>query len=208
MEITINCHSSIRIEEKKVFYFDPYKIEEEKHDADYIFLTHNHYDHFDKSSIENIKTEKTKFIVPFNMKEEVKDLNIPKENIITVVPNAMYSIDKYQIETVPSYNIDKDFHPKSKDWCGYIIVLENERYYIAGDTDFIPEMKKIACDVAFLPIGGTYTMTPEEAALCANTICPKKVIPTHYNCVVGTLEDAKTFKENLEDKIECITIIE
>lgn len=44
--ISINARSSIRIEGTKVIYFDPFKITEEKHDADIIFVTHEHYDHF------------------------------------------------------------------------------------------------------------------------------------------------------------------
>ena len=39
MKISINTHSSIRLESDKVFYFDPFRIEEKKQDADYIFIT-------------------------------------------------------------------------------------------------------------------------------------------------------------------------
>ena len=55
MKIDVNTQSSIKITDDKVIYIDPYKIDEELHDADFIFITHDHYDHFDVKSINNIK---------------------------------------------------------------------------------------------------------------------------------------------------------
>ncbi len=202
-KIDINCHSSIRIEGESVLYFDPYNIEQESHDADYIFLTHDHYDHFDPPSMQKIVKDSTKIIVPFQMKENVKEIDIPASQIKDVLPNNKYTIDSFYVETIPSYNINKPYHPKEKDWCGYILLFHGKRYYIPGDTDFISEMEDIFCDVLFLPIGGTYTMNAEEAALCANKIQPKEVIPIHYNSLVGTFEDALCFQKHLDSSIKC-----
>lgn len=70
--------------------------------------------------------------------------------------------------------------------CGYILTLDNEKYFIAGDTDNVDEIQNIKCDVALIPIGGTYTMNYKEAASLANTIDAKVIIPTHYGTVMGT----------------------
>ena len=96
---------------------------------------------------------------------------------------------------MPAYNTNKKFHPRQKGWVGYIVTLEGQRIYHAGDTDFIPEMKDIDTDVALLPVSGTYVMTAEEAAEAAEAISPKLAIPMHYGSIVGDEGDAKTFKK-------------
>ncbi|MCK4640920.1 MAG: MBL fold metallo-hydrolase, partial [Candidatus Marinimicrobia bacterium] len=104
-------------------------------------------------------------------------------------------IDDIVIEAVPSYNTNKKFHPKSAGNVGYILTLNGVRYYHAGDTDIIPEMKELSVDVAFLPVGGTYTMTAEEAAKAAQTIQPEIALPIHYGSIVGSIDDAKKFEK-------------
>ena len=105
-----------------------------------------------------------------------------------------------KIDTTYSYNIDKQFHPKENKWVGYIIEISNKRYYVAGDTDNIKEIQDIECDVALIPIGGTYTMNYKEAAELANDINASTVIPIHYGSIVGDKEDAIRFKELVKNK--------
>ena len=105
-----------------------------------------------------------------------------------------------KIETTYSYNIDKQFHPKENKWVGYIIEINNKRYYIAGDTDNIKEIQDIECDVALIPIGGTYTMNYKEAGELANNINASIVIPIHYGTIVGDKEDAIRFKKLVKNK--------
>lgn len=207
--IKINCHSSIKIIDSKdrKIYFDPFKIEEKINDADFIFVTHEHYDHFDPASINNISNDKTRLIMPIGMKEFISQTSISKENLILVEPNNKYLIDDIEIETIPSYNINKGFHPKEKMWVGYIINLDNEKYYVAGDTDITEENKVINVDVALVPIGGTYTMTKEEAAELINIIKPKVVIPTHYGDIVGEINDGEEFKKLINSEIKCEILI-
>ena len=72
--ITVFTQSSIKMEKEKVIYFDPFGITEEYHDADLIFITHNHYDHFDPSSIQKIRKEETEIVVPRSIKKDVEKL--------------------------------------------------------------------------------------------------------------------------------------
>ena len=201
-KITINCQSSIRIDANKIIYFDPFKIDNELHDADLIFITHDHFDHLDIDSINKIKKDNTIIVIP----ESIKD-KISFNNIITVNLNNTYNIDNFKVETTPSYNKDKDFHKKEYNYVGYIITINNERIYISGDTDFLDELKNIKCDIALIPIGGTYTMDYLEAANFINYMKPKVTIPTHYTTIVGTLEDGLKFKELLNKDIKCILLI-
>ena len=191
--IKINCHSSIKIAKGKTIYIDPFRINEVPHDADYIFITHSHYDHFSTQDILKVAKIDTIFVSVQDTKSSLELMGIPEEQIIIVEPNNKYELDNIKFETVHSYNINKNFHPKENNWVGYIIELNETKYYIAGDTDNIDEIQNIKCDVALLPIGGTYTMNAKEAAELANKIDTKIVVPIHYGELVGTKEDLNEF---------------
>ena len=200
--IEINCHSSIKITKGIIIYIDPFRINEEKHDADLILITHDHYDHYSPEDINKVIKEDTIIIAP----KTVKELN-NKENIIFVEPNKTYNIKGYKIVTVPAYNINKHFHPKENNWVGYIIEMEDLKYYIAGDTDITPENRQIKCDVALIPIGGTYTMDYKEASELINIIKPKIAIPTHYGSIVGDITDGEKFKKLIDNTIDVQILI-
>lgn len=191
--IEINTQSSIKIGK---IYFDPYEIEEETHDAEIIFITHSHYDHFDLESIRKIINNQTVIVAPDA--EEIKRSISSELTIVT--PNSRYEVKGVTFETVPAYNINKPFHKKTNGWVGYVVYLD-QIYYIMGDTDAIEEAKRIKCDYLFIPIGGTYTMDYKEAANLTNIIKPTYVTPTHYGSIVGRKEDGENFKKLVNKEI-------
>ena len=191
--IEVLCHSSIRLNKEKIIYIDPFKINENYNDADIIFITHDHYDHYSEEDIDKVKKEDTIFIVPEELLTKLLRKGYNKNDIITVEPNKQYMVEGIKFETVLAYNTNKAFHPKENEWVGYIIELKGIKYYIAGDTDITEENKKVKCDVAFVPVGGTYTMDFKEAASLINEIKPKIAVPTHYGDIVGTNQDATDF---------------
>lgn len=195
--ISINCQSSIKISDGLTIYFDPYDIKEKVSNADYIFITHPHWDHLDIDSINNIANEKTIIVGPSSVIEKLDK----SFNLLEVEPNKTYNLNNISFKTVPSYNIGRDYHPKDVRYVGYLLILNDITYYIPGDTDVIEELKELNADVIFLPVGGTYTMNREEAVEIANTINPKYAIPIHYGLAVGSREDAKYFVDNLSKEI-------
>ena len=206
MNVSFDClgHSSIKVNyDNKKIYIDPYNIQESKKDADIIFITHSHYDHFSLNDILKIRNMDTKIVIPGDIYNDTKSIGFSDSNIICVEPNKDYEIENIKFTTVPAYNIDKAFHPREKNWVGYLICLKDKKYYITGDTDMTQENKLVFCDVLFLPIGGIYTMDYKEASILANIIKPKIVVPIHYGSIVGTKEDATKFKELLDKKIDC-----
>ena len=200
--IEINCHSSIKITKGIIIYIDPFRINEEKHDADLILITHDHYDHYSPEDIKKIIKKDTIIVAP----KTINELN-NKENITFVEPNQTYNINGYKIDTIPAYNISKHFHPKENNCIGYIIEIDGLKYYVAGDTDITPENRQIKCDVALIPIGGTYTMDYKEASELINIIKPKIAIPTHYGSIVGDITDGEKFKKLIDNTIDVQILI-
>ena len=200
--IEVLYHSSIKLNKEQVLYIDPFKIDKDYKDADIIFITHNHYDHYSEEAIDKVKKENTIIVIPEMMLLQVSNKGFKKEQIIAVKSNMEYCIGNIKFETIPAYNINKEFHQKANDWVGYVINLQGIRYYIAGDTDMTEENKQVKCDVALVPVGGTYTMNFEEAAELVNEIKPQIAIPTHYGSVVGTNKDAQEFIKLLKPTIQ------
>ncbi len=174
--ITVNTQSSIRIEGSKILYFDPFKIEADRHDADIIFITHEHYDHFEPESIMKLKKENTILVAPESMKKQViSTQGFTSDNSVFYSPNETHEQGDITIETIPAYNKLKPFHPKSKKWQGYVVKMDDTRYYVAGDTDVNEDIKKVQCDVAMIPIGGHFTMDRKQAAEYIVGLKPKAV---------------------------------
>lgn len=193
MNIKINTHSSIQIDD---IAFDPYGITEPILAAKYVCITHTHFDHLDIESIKNISNKNTIIIATQDAKETLTQ-NFSNK-IIYVKPNEVLNFEDFTLETFASYNINKQFHPKTNNWVGYKLVKDNKTYVVAGDTDVTHELENLSnIDVLFLPIGGTYTMTATEAAELANKVKPALVIPMHYGSVVGSKTNETEFIKHL-----------
>lgn len=204
--ISVNYHASIRFDKENIIiYFDPYKIKDYKNDANYIFITHSHYDHYSKDDIKKVMNSNTKFIITSDLKEKVINLGILEKNIFVVYPNKNYVLDNINFDTIPAYNLDKQFHKKISNWVGYNILLDGNRYYIVGDSDVTEELQKVKCDVMFTPVGGIYTMNDEEAAIIVNKIKPKYAIPIHYD-EVGSKKNAENFIMRLNENIKGVIL--
>lgn len=201
-QISINLHSSIQIDD---IFFDPYGFEHDTTKAKYVFITHTHYDHLSISDLQKVTNDNTIIFATHDAQEELE--SHLKNKIIYVDPNECFEYEGIKIETFPSYNLNKNFHKKEFNWLGYKITKNGTSYAVVGDTDATPELETLKCDVLFVPVGGTYTMTAVEAAGLANKIKPKIAIPTHYGSIVGTKHDGETFAKLLDPSIECLILI-
>jgi L-ascorbate metabolism protein UlaG (beta-lactamase superfamily) len=200
--IEVFTQSSIRIKDgSRTIYIDPFQMREEPKDADYILITHDHYDHFSPEDIAKVSCSNTVLIVPERMLETAKQVSDLVEKIVAVKPGVYCEVTGLELETIPAYNILKPFHPKNAGWVGYILRIDGKRIYIAGDTDDTKECKAVRCDIALVPIGGTYTMDAKKAAELINTIRPEVAIPTHYGSIVGKPGDGETFAKYVKPPI-------
>lgn len=207
--IEVFTHSSIRIKgNSTTMYIDPFKIREEFRDADYVFITHQHYDHFSIEDILKVATKDTVLVVPESMIDDAKEIERRVKEIAAVRPGTAVDIAGLNVEAIPAYNNIKPFHPKRAEWVGYILTVDGKRIYIAGDTGLTKEAKQVKCDIALVPIGGTYTMDAKKAADLINTIKPEVAIPTHYGSVVGKPHDADTFAGLVKEPVQVMTKIQ
>lgn len=182
----------------KTIYIDPYqlsKAQQNKNDADIVFVSHNHFDHLSIDDLKHVMGKKTSIITAEECVDQLKSAGAAE--VKGVSPGDRLAIQGVAIEVIAAYNTNKKFHPKADNKVGFVITINNVRIYHTGDTDDIPEMSTANPDIALVPVSGTYVMTVEEAARAVNeNIKPKNLtIPMHYGSIVGSEKDAVMFKQ-------------
>ena len=178
--ISINTRSSIKLTGSKTIYFDPLELTEAPHDADLIFVTHEHYDHFSPEDLVKVMNPKSQLIVPNSMLELAQSKGFEVKAIHGIDPGEKVDYGGVICHAIPSYNIGKQFHPKANNWVGYLVEFDGQTYYAMGDTDVTEEAAKVDADVIFVPVGGKYTMDATEAAEFINAKARNLVVPIHY----------------------------
>jgi L-ascorbate metabolism protein UlaG (beta-lactamase superfamily) len=187
---------------------DPFKIQTIQDKADILLITHEHFDHFSLDDIKKVITEKTTIVAIRPCEKELSTLKV--KDVKVVKPGDKIKIGDVEVEAVPAYNVNKfrepgkPFHPKEDGKVGYIVRMQGVSVYHAGDTDAIPEMKRVKADIALLPVSGTYVMTPQEAVEATRMIQTKLVIPMHYGAIVGSEQDAQKFKQLSQVQVQIL----
>jgi L-ascorbate metabolism protein UlaG (beta-lactamase superfamily) len=195
IEIKWLGHSGFLIQNGKTIYIDPFRISDDLPEADIILITHSHYDHCSIEDIRKIARDGTVIICTPDSQSKFRHIDLKLDlRPIEIGGKIEFDEGNMKVWAVPAYNINKTFHEKAEGWVGYILEAGEVLIYHAGDTDNIPEMKRIqGIDIALLPIGGTITMNAGEAANAALTIKPKLAVPMHWGSIVGNKNDAEIF---------------
>lgn len=168
-------------------HVDPLAVDEDS-EADFVLLTHPHYDNFSEDDIARVRGRNTVLIAPASMKKQLDDADH------FMRPGDMLQLDGFDVLAVPAHNVDKKFHTPQDGWLGYVFTVAETTYYHAGDTDFLPAMYGIQCDVAFLPVGGHYTMNADEAARAAEACGAEILVPIHWGESHGTDQDIERLR--------------
>jgi L-ascorbate metabolism protein UlaG (beta-lactamase superfamily) len=192
-------HDAIRIDGSTVVMVDPFQVSATK-PADLILISHEHFDHASPEDVAKIIKKDSVIVTDAASAKKLEG------EIKVVAPGDKLTVKGVEIEIGPAYNTNKEFHPKSAGMLSFIFKLDGVRFYHAGDTDFIPEMRQLEVDIAFLPVSGTYVMTADEAVQAARAIKPGIAIPMHYGALVGSEDDAKKFKKALDGQIEVVIL--
>ncbi len=195
-------HSTFRLDGLKIIYFDPYQLPKDSKKADIIFITHEHFDHYSLGDVKLISSKETVIVTNNAVSMQLENAKVTYKEIRALSIGDSIEISGIKINAVASYNTNKQFHTKNSGKLGFIVTVDGIKIYHAGDTDMIPEMKNYFCDIALLPVGGTYVMNADEAARAALLMKPKVVIPMHYEDVAGSDSDAQRLAGLLKGRIE------
>ena len=194
-------HDSFRLTGEKKIYIDPWKISNAAHDADIVLITHDHFDHFVVEDVDKVRNENTIVVGPEMIRGKIDG------HVKIVARGETLTVADIPIQVTAAYNLHPDrqnFHPDKYGGVGYIVTLGGKRIYHTGDTDPIPEMKNIECDIMLVPVSGTYVCTADEAAQVVAMVNPKLVIPMHWDTIVGSWEDANAFKNKVNVPVQIL----
>jgi L-ascorbate metabolism protein UlaG (beta-lactamase superfamily) len=190
-------HDSFRLDGSVTVYIDPWRLPAGQPRAGVILVTHDHFDHLSLNDIDKIAGPDTVVVGPAAVTAQVGDLAT-----VTVTPGDRVKVAGLEVLAVPAYNLDKfrapgePYHPRDAGHVGYVVALDGVRYYHAGDTDAVPEMADVHCDVAMLPVGGKFTMTCGQAAEACDLIDAAAAVPMHYGEIIGDVHDAERFRDS------------
>lgn len=191
-------HSGFRLSGGRLVYFDPWEVGGPV--ADLILISHDHFDHCDPPTVKALSGPQTQVVTEPAAAARLKAEGFKR--LTVMAPGDEIEIDGLiNIQAVPAYNLNKEFHPRDKNYLGFVVTMDGLSVYHAGDTDCIPEMNGIKAQVALLPVSGTYVMTAEEAVQAALALSPGLAVPMHFNKIVGDEAMARTFAEALKDRL-------
>ncbi len=209
MKVTWLGHDGFKIEDgEETLVIDPFKLDRDLK-ADYVLISHEHFDHCNSDDLKKVVKPSSIVVAPASCGSELAKVS-PKE-IKTVKPGDTVKVGGFEVKAIPAYNTNKfrepgkPFHPKREGKVGYLVKTKSGvSLYHTGDSDVIPEMENLSPDVAFVPVSGTYVMTPDEAVEAVSKIKPKVAIPMHYGAIVGTVADAEKFKSKAKYRVEIL----
>lgn len=158
---------------------------------DIILITDIHGDHFDIKTLEAVATAKTTIIAPQAVADKLSASL--KKNLKVLKNGDKNNVNQLSITAIPMYNLpesDVSLHPRGRG-NGYLIKAGGQTIYISGDTEDIPEMRKLKnIDIALVCMNLPYTMDVNQAASAVLAFKPEIVIPYHYKG-----QDVNKFKE-------------
>ncbi len=200
-------HASFRINgpphaDGPVIYIDPWNLPDDPPTADLILVSHDHYDHCSPADIALIRSPRTVIIAnPRAAKYLGADVQVLRPW------QSAASLGEVSVRAVPAYTLTHARHDRTYEGLGFVISWRRQDIYFAGDTDLVPEMERIRCDVALLPVGGVFTMGWEEATQAARLLMPGVAIPMHYGREIpGSQDDGRRFCQAVNSGVQVVEL--
>lgn len=213
MKVSYHGHSCVLIETKeKKIIIDPFITGNDNSDlkanelhVDVILLTHGHNDHVG-DTVELSKRTGALVIAPFEL---ATYLGWQGANVHGMHIGGSHQFDFGKVKLTQAFHgssysiVEEQKIIYTGMPAGILFSAEGKTLYHAGDTALYTDMKMYGelndIDLAFLPIGDNFTMGPEDAAIAAEWLQAKKVIPIHYNTFPVIKQDPQEFVQRLPD---------
>lgn len=198
--ITWYGHSTFMIEGATRIMIDPWSVPTPPQAPDVILVSHEHYDHCSPADIAKLRAPHTRVIASRTAAEQI-------DGDVTVLrPWQTINIGRTSIRTVPAYTFTGD-HPAQREDLGFIISQNYTDIYFSGDTDFVPELAGIHCDVAILPVGSRdRSLSTDFAAEFVRRQTPRYVIASHVgnHAASGSLLELQALQAELNGVCDII----
>jgi L-ascorbate metabolism protein UlaG (beta-lactamase superfamily) len=191
-------YASFRVMGDPIIYIDPWRITRPDHTADVILISHDHFDHCSLADVEKVRGNRSRIIASRTAAAHF-------EGAISARPWQVFNIGRASIRAVPAYNAA---HPQMLEHLGFVISMYQHDLYYVGDSGVIPEMAKLRPDIVILPIGGSHSMTLDEALQAVRLMRPRYVIPSHWGSAHNgsTHLEAQAFAQQVGDAAEVIIL--
>ena len=173
-----------------VLYLDVFRPQPAGPHADWLFFTHDHGDHFSPAVARSLMQATSRVVTPLVMREKGADAGLATD---TLAPGETKNLGKFTVTAVAAYNLTRNFHPRTKNYVGYVFEVDGIRIYHAGDTDLVPEMTGLQVDLALLPVGGLMTMHWNHAVEASAVLGNPVVVPMHYGLIPFTAGKGRRF---------------
>lgn len=198
MKVTWLGHASLKVQSgTKLLFIDPYAGDEEAYrPADVILISQWHFDHCSMNLVRKASNDDTQVLGTPEVAAQIFPSSILHVNEHRV-------LDGMEVIGMPTKeeHIDMRGHKENVSTIGFLLNVEKKTIYYMADSCFVPGTENVKPDVLLIPVGGTYTQGPQEAAATAKLLNPKLAIPIHWGSVVGSRDDAELFKELVEPDI-------
>jgi L-ascorbate metabolism protein UlaG (beta-lactamase superfamily) len=210
--IQLLTNSGVRLETRagQQIYIDPWQVPDGLPTAMLIAITHPHYDHCSPADVKKLSGPATRIAASAESARLLREAGI-QVPIAICEPGQRIEVGPVVLLAVEAYNINKwrspgePFHPRNKNFLGWVLEFDRGRVYHAGDTDVIPPEVEPPIDIAFIPVSGRFVMTAAEAADAVNRLRPALAIPMHYGGVAGTRADAEEFARLASVPVEILS---
>jgi L-ascorbate metabolism protein UlaG (beta-lactamase superfamily) len=186
-------HGTFCIDGSPQIVIDPWRVTSKSLQPDIILITHEHYDHCSPADVDKLRGENTVVIASRSAAEHL-------DGPVTVLrPWQVINFGRTSIKAVPAYTFTSH-HPARREDLGFVVTRDYTDVYYAGDTDFIPELRDMRCDIAILPVAARDgLMSAESAGEFVRAVKPRYVIPSHVGTHLegGGMLEANAFEREV-----------
>jgi len=174
-------------------------------EADFIFLTHGHFDHMSDAA-KIAKRTGAMVVANFEIVEWLSKHGVANSQPMNLGGSVALPFGRAKMTIAHHSSVLSDGSPGGNPG-GFLLMIGSQRIYFAGDTALFSDMQLIGAgglDLAVLPIGDLFTMGPDDALEAVKLLNPRHVAPSHYNTWPPIKQDAQQWAERVRGQTQSV----